>query len=693
MDYLSCKDHSENKKMSDPFKRQEDLSDDDDQWRDPHMGETLTPSTRFSNTFDDNSTLVSGRSSRASTAMESFASTRPSGSPDDYWVLPPHCTMTDILGTGRTRLKEMTRSTGAYMTYNDTLHQIDLWGDPSCIDKAKHSLNMIANRIAELDVTLLRKTKKWSRPDRELTNEEKRREEKRQQRILEEKKYLGEPTEKLPYYSIYYSPSDTVSISRIVGNNDSYLNQIRIDCKTYIEYDAQNRIFRLYSNDEANIKAASARLRNWHLRCCREPEAGVARLMQQPSANLALKYRRLPPDFVLYDYVPPDREQELRDKSRMFETITTGFEANIAYWNASVEDSLISLNDSQQMRGALSERAKTLDKRNGEVIQRLLDRGLESLRLKDWDIRMKIRFGTIYLVDYPKRDQMHLTIEEVSDKMFKKEKFKSALAPCMSKSLESFDMLFEYLGTKAQEFSENPKTSFVILAHQYPIAASPADLRKKDVNRGEMWKTRMEVAFTDKGERGLWSTITQCTDLVDISCFNAEQPYSWDLKVQFARSLPYDDVNAPHEKFSKNLKLSPSGRLIMAPVFDYNPKIVKQKTKWRYSWHDFTIEICQEELWDLDGIKRKDTTLPLDFSEFQPHHKQFKVSMYKEQWVDRFAENLRLGVGEAPSWTIRDFLGTEEENVHTIVQNAKEFAQILASVVPVYFGQSAASLV
>jgi hypothetical protein len=131
----------------------------------------------------------------------------------------------------------------------------------------------------------------------------------------------------------------------------------------------------------------------------------------------------------------------------------------------------------------------------------------------------------------------------------------------------------------------------------------------------------------------------------------------------------------------------------MAPVFDYNPKIVKQKTKWRYSWHDFTIEICQEELWDLDGIKRKDTTLPLDFSEFQPHHKQFKVSMYKEQWVDRFAENLRLGVGEAPSWTIRDFLGTEEENVHTIVQNAKEFAQILASVVPVYFGQSAASLV
>ncbi|ORE10903.1 hypothetical protein BCV72DRAFT_198671 [Rhizopus microsporus var. microsporus] len=679
--------------MSDPFKGQEDLSDDDDHWRDPHIGETLAPSTRFSNTFDDSSTLVSGRSSRASTAMESFVSVRPSGKPDDYWVLPPHCTITDILGPGRARFKEMMRSTGAYMSYNDTLHQIDLWGDPLCIDKAKHSLNMIANRIAELDVTLLRKTKKWSRPDRELTIEEKRREEKRQQRILEEKKYLGEPTEKLPYYSVYYSPSDAVSINRIVGNNDSYLNQIRIDCKTYIEYDAQNRIFRLYSNDEANIKAASARLRNWHLRCCREPEAGVARLMQQPSANLALKYRKLPPDFVLYDYIPPHREQELRDRSRMFETITTGFEANIAYWNASVEDSLISLNDSQQMRGALSEKAKTLDKRNEEVIQRLLDRGLESIRLKDWDIRMKIRFGTIYLVDYPKKDQMHLTIEEVSDNMFKKKRFKSALAPCMSKSLENLDMLFEYLGTKAQEFSENPKTSFVILAHQYPIAASPADLRKKDVNRGEMWKTRTEVAFTDKGERGLWSTVTQCTDLVDISCFNAEQPYSWDLKVQFARSLPYDDVNAPHEKFSKNLKLSPSGRLIMTPVFDYNPKIVKQKTKWRYSWYDFTIEICQEELWDLNEIKREDKTLPLDFSEFKPNHKQFKISMYKEQWVDRFAENLRLGVGEAPSWTIRDFLGTEEENVHTIVHNAKQFGQILASVVPVYFEQSAASLV
>lgn len=666
--------------------RGNDDSSDDEGWRDKHLEQAPPGLPRL--LFDDSSTLVSGRSnSRASSTADSFSieKTRHSNLPGDYWVLPPHCTPLQILGPEKARMNEIARATGVYLAYNNSLHQIDIWGDTEARDKAKRHLTLLANRITEEDPMPSRTTKKWSRPERELTEKEKRREEKRQQRILEEKRYLGEPAEKQSYHSVYYIPQDrSVSIAHILGNNESYLNEIRVDCKTFIEYDLQLGVFRLSSGEEENIKMAASRLRNWHLRCTRVPEGGKARLMQQPTGNLMLKYRKLPSDFVLYEYVSQETEITLREKQRLFETISTGLY---------VKHDLINFTDVNPTQCELPERVKSLDERNEKVIEPILDRGLESLRLKDWDIRMKIRYGTICLVDFPRKDDENLTIEYVSDKMFKRPKFNSVLAPCISKTRENLDSLFEYLGAHGQEFSDNPRTSFVIIADQHPVAATPKESRKREVDRGEMWRTRMDVAFTDKGERGLWSTVTECTDLVDISCFDPERPYSWDLKLQYARRLPSDDMNAPHEKFSHNLRLNPNGRLILVSVLDYNPEIVTQKTKWRYSWNDFIVEICKEELWDFTQIERKDKDLPLDLSGIDPHRSQYKVSMYREAWLNRLAENLCLRVGEAPSWNLRQFLGTKEENVRSLIDHAKNFGKILANEVPVYYDQSFDSLV
>ncbi|KAG1470753.1 hypothetical protein G6F56_002500 [Rhizopus delemar] len=676
--------------MADPFfkRSSNDDSSDDDDWRDPHINQAPTGLSRASSVFDDASTLVSDRSNVASSAISETTAKNatPSGSPDDYWVLPPHCTPLQILGPKRFRTGEIARATGVYLTYNEDLHQISLWGDQIAIDKAKRQLNLIAVRLSEEDPTPTRTTKKWSRPERELTEKEKRREEKRQQRILEDKKYLGEPTEKQAYYSVYYVPEGNVSITNLVGLNDCYLNEIRVDCKTYIEFDPPSRTFRMSSGEQENVKMAASRLRNWHLRIGRNPEPSLARLMQQPSGKVMLKYRKLPSDFVIYQYVSPDTEEVLREKQRIFDIISTGRMNHL---------NLIQFPDDDRVReDELSEIEKTLDERNEKIVRDLLSTGLESLRLKDWDIRMKIRYGTICLVDFPKKDNENLTIEEVSENMFKKSRFKSALAPCISKTRTNLESLFDYLANNGQEFSDNPRTSFDITADQYPVSIPAEDRRKKEMRmRGDMWRTRMKVAFTDRGERGLWSTVTHCNDLVDISSFNCEGPYSWDLKLQYARSFPHDDITAPHEKFSYNLRLSSSGRLIMVPVIDYHPETVTQKTEWRYFWNGFIVEIVQEELWDLIRIKRDDKELPLDFSDIEPHRVLFKVSMYKEAWIDRLSQNLRLKVGEAPNWTIRDFLGTQEENVRNIMHFAKKFGNILASEVPLYYGQASNSLV
>ncbi|KAI9261739.1 hypothetical protein BY458DRAFT_515758 [Sporodiniella umbellata] len=673
------------------FRPSQDTSDDssDDDWRDPHLEQKASRNTRPSSVFDDVSTVISGRGnipSSASSVPEHAASTAAfTGNPDDYWLLPPNCSVLDILGQKRFRTGEIARTTGVYLTYNESYHQIDFWGDSAAIEQAKRQLNLIANRLAEDDPSPARTTKKWSRPERQLTEKERRREDRRQQRILEDKKYLGEPTEKQPYQSVYFVPQGSVGIESIIGINESFLNEIRVDCKTFIYFDLPTRTFRLCADDEENIKAASSRLRNWHLRVGRNPEPSSANLMQQPRTPLNITYAPIPLNFVLSQYEIPEKDEILRAKQRILKA-----EIN----KPSRRTDLISLIEEEHETEETSEIVQTMDKRNAELIHAMLCRGLEGLRLKDWDIRMKIRYGTICLIDFPKYDGRVFSIEDVSEKLFRKSKFKSALAPCISKTETSLDSLFRYLAEKGQEFSDNPRTSFVITADQYPESISAEDRRRRENRmRGDMWRTQIKTTFNDKGERGLWSTVTKCTDLVSVSSYNAEGTYSWDLRLQYARTFPHNDINAPHEKFSHNLRLSDSGRLIMVPIKDYHPERVVQKTEWRYFWKGFIIEIVREELWDMVRIKRDDRDLPLNFSDVEPHRVQFKVSMYKEAWLDRFSQNLRLKVGEAPNWTLHDFLGTKEDNAESIVLHAKRFGEILTREVPKHYGQQYESLV
>ncbi|KAI7901909.1 uncharacterized protein BX663DRAFT_436641 [Cokeromyces recurvatus] len=608
---------------------------------------------------------------------------------EDHWVLPAYVNPFDVLGQrNKSRINEIQKATGSFIEFNEQYNQVDIWGDAEAIAKAKSYLDMIVSRLLDKESRTRRKTKKWSKPERELTEKEKRRAERRQARIDEEKRYHGLPPILQNYNAVFPLPDQTLPLLRLMGENESYFNRIRADCKCYIWYEPSTNSVRFAADTEESVKQAAQRVRNWHLRHSRKVKKAVLRLMQQPTQQWLLTYRKLPNNFTTYRYVDPTGEQNMLERQRMLETVNTGVIPKI--------NDLIVFNEEATRSEQLSERVKTLNSRNEKMIEHLLVQGLESLRLNDWVIRMKIRYGQICLIDYPKKDGQFLSIEEVSDKIFHKPQFKSALAPCISRTQQGLKGLFEYLSEDqhAVAFSENPRTSFVIMADQYPFAAPPTLPGQRDPPRGDMWPTVMQISFTENGQRGLWSTITECTDVVDITTTDLESHYSWDLKLQSAQILSNEDIDSPHEKFAHGLRVSPTSRLIMVTSNDYVPRLVTQKTKWLYSWKEgYIVEICQDEIWDIGRIERPDRELPVDLTLFDPHRVLFKVSLYKESWVDRFAENLNLKIGEAPSWTIKDFLATQEENASSLMKIAKEFSNILNSTVPLYWENSGNSLV
>ncbi|KAG0171118.1 hypothetical protein DFQ28_001571 [Apophysomyces sp. BC1034] len=612
----------------------------------------------------------------------------PDRMPDDHWVLPSNCTLVEILGANKSRLSMIRERTGTYCEYNFDKHQIDIWGEKSAVDNAKNCLALIAEPLLKRR-EIRRKTNKWGKPERELTEKEKQRQERRMAKAMEERSYQALPSTAQPYSNIFALPDKNLPLLEIQGEKESYLNSLRAECKCHIWYESSMNVFKVTGQNEDNVDQATERLRNWYLKRCRKPVAATLKLLDQPEKNLIVKFRKLPMGFVTYKYHDGENEKFMLEKHRLLEPIRTGVPMKLSSANLNLIDlSAEELPQAQQPEEPLSERAQSLNKRNMEQIKEALAQGLESIRLFDWEIRMKIRFGQICLVDYPKKESNMFTTEELSDKYFPQPKFRSVLAPCIAKNRDQIKPLFEHLSHHGVEYSDSPRTTFTIDALQYPTLA-PIPTGRRDgppPPRGNTWETVMMAKFTGDRHVGLWNCLTDCVDLVTINCAALQHEYSWESKLQYARRLPAE-IDTPHGQFAHKLTIGPEGRLVLVNVPDYQPRCVTQKTKWVYGWGDYVVEVGRDEIWNLSLITHTDKKLPLDLGGTPPHRVIYKVSMYRESWQDRFADNLCLGIGESPRWTPEDFLGTPDENAYTFMEGARKFADVLHKELPVYWSQ------
>ncbi|CDS05993.1 hypothetical protein LRAMOSA08521 [Lichtheimia ramosa] len=636
----------------------------------------------------------------------------PDQMPVDCWMLPPEYTLTDVLGEKRFKLEEIRRDTSTSLKYNESKHQVDIWGEKSCVQRAKQHLDLIVARLNERAEANRRRTKKWGKPERELTPREKRRVDRLAARQAEEKSYQGYPDAPQPYNAIVPLPSDDVPLTKLLGTRDAFLNQMRAECKCwmYVDKNRDNTV-RIAGQEEDRVIMAATRMRNWYLRNVRQPYQAMLHLMKQPRNYMLVKYRKLPQGFITYKYATGSEQQTMLSEHRLLESINIGRydESRIDSSTAEESTNLIDLDDpvttdtttstkKENTSSNLPESLQHMDDDNANRIRHALEYGLESIRLFDWEIRMKIRFGQVCLINY-RRIEDTIQLDKLALKTFNNPKFHMALAPCIGRTKDDMRGLFEYMNQHATEFNGSPQTSYVIQARQYPTFTtkhSPSNHRsRREVsapppNDENLYHTTTICQFTSERRVGLWNTLTDCHDRITVNCADLESEYSWDLKLQTARRLGSDNMDSPHGKFVDSLRLNEAtGRLcLLAKSDDYTPKLVTQKTKWLYEFEEkWIIEIIRDEIWDLEEmeIPEKRQELPIDLSEQEPHRVLFKVSARREEWTDRFADNLGLSVGQAPYWLPRDFLATETEDTKKIMQMAQKITAILSSEVPQYW--------
>ncbi|KAI9317497.1 hypothetical protein BX666DRAFT_1630614 [Dichotomocladium elegans] len=634
--------------------------------------------------------------------------------PDDCWILPPEFPLNKILGEGQMKLNEIRHETSASLKYNESKHQVDIWGDRNSVQHAKRLLDLLASHLHEISDATRRRTKKWEKPERELTAREKKRMERQQARKTEEKLYQGLPDVPQPFNALVPFPEELTHPVKIFGFKDAFLNRLRAECKCWMNYDSGMNAMRITGEEEARVAAAASRMRNWYLRCVRSPYVADLRVLKQPKKNMIVQLNKLPSRFLTHKYFSPPVPTKEIGNYRVLEGLVSG-----RYDGASLPKvNLIDLEDISEPSTAQEKDPNTelpasvanLDKENVKRIEEALQLGLESIRLSNLEIRMKIRFGQVCMIACPPETKQ-ISVENLTNIWFPHPKTKTALAPCVGRTMDDMKPLFEYLSHHCTQFHDSPRTTYTIDAVQTSAFAPRPEpgrrmQREQQPIGGDIYFNTVTICkFTSEGRVGLWNTLTDLKDQVTVSCADLEKEYSWELKLQHARRMGTELKDTPHGKFIENLKLNPTTqRLILLPKSEgYNPTIVTQRTKWVYEFENkWIIEVGRDEIWDIPlimGLDKSDETsgdrrervskssiaLPIDLSTKQPERVIFKVSMYCEDWVDRFAGNLCLSIGEAPDWTICDFLASDTENVDKIMEMAQKITSILANEVPQYW--------
>lgn len=82
-----------------------------------------------------------------------------------------------------------------------------------------------------------RKRKGWARPERPLTERERKRAERHEKRRLEERSYQRQPTAPQPFTGVFMIPNKNMPILKFLGEKEVFLNSLRAECKCYMWYD------------------------------------------------------------------------------------------------------------------------------------------------------------------------------------------------------------------------------------------------------------------------------------------------------------------------------------------------------------------------------------------------------------------------------------------------------------------------
>ncbi|KAF9133774.1 hypothetical protein BGW39_008951 [Mortierella sp. 14UC] len=588
------------------------------------------------------------------------------GECNDYWFIPPYTDTQVLIDT----LNRISTDTNTRAEHNREKERIELWGSHQNIQHAKQALDHIGQFYhgrAEKRQKATR-TKGWARPERELTPAEKKKRDREIKRQQEQQKYLGEPTEEFPFTHCIAWPKE-VPVFRHLGGKLERLDALRAEFRSFIWLDKAWNLY-VAGEDEDTTMAAMGRVKNFLIKVMNHPPENVCHVLEKPSKLVQIHLVQSSPA----SYIAPNQgfqgmlggKPQDKSKIRFLKAKEVGNYGNVR----DVDLKMLSIDSGNRNGDTVSEAnggdsdtaskaspyvrpmqySEGMTRRNIERIQQELDDSLEAIQLMDYDIKMRIRFGQVALVNFPK--QTVWEIEDLDTSVIPDNRLKSEFSPYFIKSSGTFATAERRL-TPADNKEQDTEPHEVWFLH----------ILRKDDETFEPINVTLEVTFRSDGNAGLWNGLVQQTTPLDIRVICSEKRLSWAWTVSAGKRHSDQSLEA---KFVRGLRLTKEkGESILnfANTDDVQLRHVRREKKKLIVRNEWTIEMTEESFWTLKvPYKPYEIILLRD----GPTQVLYSLSMYRDSWKSRFSENPYLDLGQVPTWEPEDFFKGEESIEKTL---------------------------
>ncbi|CAG8580364.1 17512_t:CDS:10, partial [Racocetra fulgida] len=289
--------------------------------------------------------------------------------PDEVWLIPANIDAKKILGEKKANLQRIEASTNTHMNYNESDAQIEMWGNRDELAEAIKQWNTLAQNI--LDVSFrtlksiyddpselyandeLRRTREarkareeknksaWAKPEKELTEKQRRKLKRREERAAKEKEMAGPnfPRDRMPYNAHFVLPTNNeIPIEQILGDKEDVLNSIRMDTNCYMFYDPVLKLVKIAGNESDLVEEAAMRVKVLYLK-------SVARngwvhhmidIPDIPRQPYRVKIANLPDS----DWFMPPHDVDTKTAIKIFEPVRDGDPTTLGKENDSKESSV-----------------------------------------------------------------------------------------------------------------------------------------------------------------------------------------------------------------------------------------------------------------------------------------------------------------------------------------------------------------
>ncbi|KAF9175305.1 hypothetical protein BGX20_006830 [Mortierella sp. AD010] len=509
---------------------------------------------------------------------------------DDYWFVPPYCPNDNLVG----QLEEISKDTSTHLTFKEQQQ----WLDRVAESLLKH---YIVSQPKRVDI--------WGSPD-----------------CIQRAKHA------LDHFARYY-----LEVAELLIAGD----------------------------DEDKVYSAMNRVKNFILKRIKQYDGTICHILEKPSKLVEIGIHESPqvPYVELpIQLIPPRSDKVICGPERFlvatelaeFENLRE-LDLRMATIGPKTENTTTTT--SENANAATSENDKYfqlmkysegMTDKNITKIRKTLEEALEHVQLLDGDIKMRIRFGQVALMNYP--EQVTWDIKELDTRIIPDGRLLSDFSPFFTKSSDKFSALIKKLTPP------NQKTEFLD-AHEMLWTLG---IIKRDQLSNKPIEAQVEVSFREDDKVAFWNALVQKTTPLDIRVISSERPFSWTWNISASKRLDADKFS-PEGKFIHEIHLEKrdgfDSRIVYSTTNDVQLRHIKRERKWLFARDPWTIELAEESYWTLDRPSKPFQKLTLSAP---PQDVLYSVSMYRESWVERFCENPHLGLGQLPSWEPSHFFEWEE---------------------------------